>query len=620
MEKSTLKRKAETVFGGRNAHRNFSLIVPVLFGLWSVYLGPDSNWDLRNYHFYNPFAFLNQKLATDFAPGGFQTYFNPLLDIPYYLAVRELPPRMAAFMMGLFQGFNFVLLLGICRYVLARLLPDKSPSIAIFLAAAGCLTANFLSEFGSSMGDNATAIFFLASLLFVFRSDHADRQGGSRSNGFLLLAGLAMGMGVGLKLTNAPYAIALCAALLAFRGPIATKCIGMLIFGMGVLAGMGLTAGYWFHTMWQTFGNPLFPQFGNFFPNPLAGTLGVADKSWLPKSLWEYLTWPLVISANSRRAGQIAIHQIVWAVVYILFIVKFAAGILLRRTVIAPRTMDPCSRYVITVVGVGFIVWMSLFGVYRYLVPIELLAPLVIFLLLHSLLPHGLAMRASAWTIGLSTLVVLFGGVLNWGHSSWSERMLNVEVPPLPAPEKSTVLITEGNPPWSWLALSYPVETAFAQINGNFPQGPAYAEKIRGMLRQRHGQTYALFQFHYDTDYVSFQRREEKVQNILTRFGFNQSTQRCEKLRKLINTLHLRAEVKFFAEVQNGIACKATLLPTREKRDMAEENQAERHNAQTALGRFGLAITEDKCPQYRAGIGDSFEIYQLCKVGSAAPE
>jgi hypothetical protein len=72
-------------------YRSAAVLIPIAFGLWSILLGIDSNWDLRNYHLYNAFALLNGKLATDLAPGGFQTYFNPLLDVPYYLAITHFP-------------------------------------------------------------------------------------------------------------------------------------------------------------------------------------------------------------------------------------------------------------------------------------------------------------------------------------------------------------------------------------------------------------------------------------------------------------------------------------------------------------------------------------------------
>lgn len=57
---------------------------PLLAGLVSMQLGQDANWDLRNYHWYNPYAFLNGKIGVDLNPGQFQSYFNPTIDLLYY--------------------------------------------------------------------------------------------------------------------------------------------------------------------------------------------------------------------------------------------------------------------------------------------------------------------------------------------------------------------------------------------------------------------------------------------------------------------------------------------------------------------------------------------------------
>jgi len=49
-----------------------SLLVPLAFGLYAVKLGQDTNWDLLNYHLYNPFAYLNDRLSLDLALAGLQ--------------------------------------------------------------------------------------------------------------------------------------------------------------------------------------------------------------------------------------------------------------------------------------------------------------------------------------------------------------------------------------------------------------------------------------------------------------------------------------------------------------------------------------------------------------------
>src|SRR5258705_72055 len=73
-------------------HQN--IVVLIALALWievqAALTGGDSNWDLRNYHLYNPFALFNGKYAVDIAPAGPQTYFAPTLDIPYYFLVLNI--------------------------------------------------------------------------------------------------------------------------------------------------------------------------------------------------------------------------------------------------------------------------------------------------------------------------------------------------------------------------------------------------------------------------------------------------------------------------------------------------------------------------------------------------
>ena len=48
-------------------------------------LGKDTSWDFRNYHWYAPYAFLNNRMGIDVAVAHQASYYNPFLDIPFYL-------------------------------------------------------------------------------------------------------------------------------------------------------------------------------------------------------------------------------------------------------------------------------------------------------------------------------------------------------------------------------------------------------------------------------------------------------------------------------------------------------------------------------------------------------
>jgi|SRR6185437_2989350 len=132
-------------------------LVPLLFGAWSASLGVDANWELYNYHLYNPFAFLHGKLAIDLPPAGLQTYFNPLLDVPYYLASRSFPAPVVAFAMGTIHGLNFVLLLAIARRVVAALPDWDGIGIPLALSAplGGGVATSARARRRSDAGDRA---------------------------------------------------------------------------------------------------------------------------------------------------------------------------------------------------------------------------------------------------------------------------------------------------------------------------------------------------------------------------------------------------------------------------------------------------------------------------------
>ena len=71
---------------------NFFLLLffLILGGGVSLLTRYDLLWDFANYHYYNPWAFLNNRWMYDIIPAGVNTFFNPLPDIPLYLLIKFL--------------------------------------------------------------------------------------------------------------------------------------------------------------------------------------------------------------------------------------------------------------------------------------------------------------------------------------------------------------------------------------------------------------------------------------------------------------------------------------------------------------------------------------------------
>ena len=149
--------------------RALLLLAPIAAGLYALYLGQDASWDLRNYHYYNPFAFLTGRMGHDIAVAHVATYYNPALHLPFYWAVNSLPPWAVGFLLALLAGLNVWPL-----YLIARQAIDLERSTLTVLlcgatALVGMLGAMNLAELGTSYGDNLLSLPVLVSIWLVLK-------------------------------------------------------------------------------------------------------------------------------------------------------------------------------------------------------------------------------------------------------------------------------------------------------------------------------------------------------------------------------------------------------------------------------------------------------------------
>ncbi|MFC5480060.1 hypothetical protein [Massilia suwonensis] len=499
-------------------------IVPLLFGLISVLLRQDDNWDLRNYHLYNPFAWLNGKIGFDLAPAQMQSYFNPTLDLLYYGLVHALPGPLAGFVMGALHGLNFVLLLLIGRALLPQQQPHRG-RLALLLALAGMFGAGFVSQIGNTMGDNMTALFILGALLVLLRRWQVLAAAGLA----LLGAGLLAGLGTGLKLTNAVYALALCLSLFALPASFLARLRCMFTFGIGVLLGMAASAGHWYWKMWTMFGNPLFPQFNNLFHGPLASPMAVGDTNWLPQGWIERLLWPFVFALDPRQVSEIRLSLLVWPILYVAFILLGMHLLARRDRTSAPDGALRSHHAMLWLFfGLAYLVWMNLFSIYRYLVPLELLAPLVLWLIAQRLKPGPQTARLVAALL----LVVVAAALVkspSWGRAKWAGESFHAEVPAIAQPEESLVFTVHGDPPMGWLVTMFPARLAFVSLSSGFPESDLYRARVGQMVAERSGPLYVMTKSD-DADGTTLQRARQ----VLDGYGLSLVPGSCRPYRAFV--------------------------------------------------------------------------------------
>ena len=601
-----------SVFKASRVDTALIIFVPVAFGLLSLVIGQDANWDLRNYHLYNAWAFLTGRLDLDLAPAGLPTYFNPLLDVPFYWLVMHSTPMVTGFMLGFVHGLNFLLLFSIVH----QLLPTGTErKVVVFLALSGCLGATFLSELGKTMGDDTTAPFILGGIFLILRrrsSIETDQRGGAL---VCLAAGVVAGLGIGLKLTNAPYAIGILAGLATLDRSFAQRRSLMAFFGAGIVAGILVTGGYWFATMWLHFGNPVFPQFNSIFHSDMATAVSIVDTRWRVTHPGEALFFPYVFTLIPWRISEIAVIELLWPVVYTLFgvwLVRAAIHKFRRRKLPVqsqPKTeaLSFQARFILLFFGSSYLVWMAVFGIGRYAVSMEVFLPVVTWIILHRIAaPARARMLARAMII----VAILFTVIrfATWGDANWADKSYRVNVLPITHPENATVLILV--PPIGWILPYFPPELAFVSFDSHlpgtsFPESEAYRRRADSMIHSRRD-LYVVIPVSPGA-WLS-----ARVNGWLTKHGMGNANASCRIVKWLV--ARIPVYVAMLGEEPNDEKLSACIERLAIRRDLESERRQVAATLSASIADRGLSIDIDSCVVQAAFIGKAEYPYQFCRV------
>jgi hypothetical protein len=441
---------------------------PVLTGLLAVAFAQDANWDLRNYHWYNGYAALTGRHALDLAPAHTPTYFNPLLDIGLQGLAQAAPAKAVAFFLGFIQGLNYIPLYLVAMAILPGLANRWFGAVCAAVAAVGLLGGGHLGLIGTTFFDNVVCLPILAGVCLIVQwiaAGGTARDLDRSSCAVLAAAGLLVGIGVGLKLPAATYGLAFCGATLLIGGPALVRLTRAVVVGVSALAGVALTGGWWMAHLYATTGNPLFPLFNQLFRSPLALPEGYRDTQYVPGSVLEALSFPFRAGFSPRITGEIEFADYRIAALA-------AVGLLTALLALARRARSSSGvdgrvlAFLGTFVVVSYVAWLAVFAIYRYVIAIEMLAPIVTVACL------------AVWPIAPRTRAILAVGVMailgattrpgDWGRVPWSDRFVEVEAPPI---ADGAMVLMVGYTPTAWTIPAFPAAIPFVRVHG-FSFGP----------------------------------------------------------------------------------------------------------------------------------------------------
>ncbi len=449
------------------ASRQLALSMLFLLG-WMLFAAVrahgDASYDLANYHLYGPFALLHGKLGHDLAPAQAQGYLPPLNDLPYYLLSRRIANTRALNALLVLPEAVALCLVFLLTVEAARATGVSARLVALVSVVIGGTGAATHPVLATSMSDMTSCALILGAMLMLLRLDRRLAVAPAWRIG---LAGLLVGVGLGLKLTLAYAAAGMAAGLLAWTGvPAQARLRAAVLLSLGAAVGLVGCDGWWWVRLYRYSGNPLFPLYNNVFGSALATAGHFIDIRFLPRNRMQALVYPFLWAVDptplvTEPDQPMRDPRIALGLLGCLGLLGLGVW---RRTLVTGPVRFLCVLFL-----VGYVLWERQFSIFRYLSLLELLSGPMLAVLALTVLrdPRG-HREVLAGGLALLALLVLYTVQPNWGRQPHAGGRPLAEVMPI-LPADSLVLFLDKSP-LAYLATRQPDTVRFYGTNNNLTQ------------------------------------------------------------------------------------------------------------------------------------------------------
>lgn len=445
---------------------------------YTVWLGKDTSWDFRNYHWYIPYALLNGRMGIDIAVAHQGSYYNPLSDVPFYLLARYTTSWFAIAVLGLLQAANIVPIYYMARSCLKIADRELAAAALSFLGMTGGM---MLTLYGTHYYDNVLSVLTLSGLAVVVvrREELATATPGTIAK-WCVPAGFLTGFAAGLKFPMAPFTMGFAAALAVVGGGRKQLVARLLSGGVGGIAGFAAGAGYWMVRMQELTGNPLFPYFNDVFRSPMALDSAYRDMRFLQHGFWNIVSFPIRFSIDYRVADDLPYDDIRIGLAYVLIIAAIIIWLAGKRCKDSPID-HKATRIAFAFAAVTYIFWLKLFAIHRYILQLEMLSPLLIAMAV-GIFP----LRRKVQLVGVGVLMfvaLLFTRSAHLEGAPLGDPYISVDLPKIADPAHTMVVMT-GDAPLGFIAPSLPPEIPVLRIDGWMMQ-PGDGSYLTREMRRR---------------------------------------------------------------------------------------------------------------------------------------
>ena len=444
-------------------------------------------WDFGNYHYYNAWAFLNDRLNFDIVPASINTFFNPLLDLPLYFIIEYLNDNLI--ISCALQGIWFGLLLFVF-FKFASLFFDINnvKGICLIIVATTIAATGQAAWFqaGTSSGEIQIAILAFVSLYIIFRMIKFSTE---QKWWKFLLSGLILGCALGLKPTIIYICIASGLSLIFCYKCLSNPLKFIVLFAVGGLLGYLITNGWWMYKLWDLYGNPFFPFLNGIFKSEYFDDFNYTDKRFIPP--FKYMPiFPYIWMTEKYSTCETPFYD--WRGIVFYTVALLSLGYLLvkpKRLVDLYKNNRLWFMYIVFML-LAYLLWMFIFSIYRYLLVVEMASAIFFVRVIFGFKFKGFRTLLLQGLIAVylcTNLILIPMNQQNnwaWGGRWYNQKMLEIEGIKLP----DNTLLRLYNFPTAFVVPLFAKKTTnlravgYMHLNVDYMKGSDFVE--RGKFRQ----------------------------------------------------------------------------------------------------------------------------------------
>ena len=339
-------------------------------GFYSLHVGMDRMADVCNYHIYNPWAFLNNRIGYDIMPAGIQSYFNPLLDTFYFLMIKHMNnhPCLATFIMGFGYALFLFFVYKIAELIFENYHKYQMTWFCTLIASLTYIVYRHVGWLSQDLFVNALGLWAVYLILKALKTTEFNAKN-------IIISGVLLGTACGLRLASTVFTIPLFFSLLFFIKKFDKPYKTLFLFTTSIGLAFLTVNGFWMYKLYVVFGNPFFPYFNHIFHSTYVSADNVFSIDFNHTKDWHvYWLFPFCTKWYYWM-------KILYFVFFInLFTIPFFNADEYRKTChIEPLYINFLFVYIFC----SYIYWVNTFMVHRYAIFTAGLSGIIIFAFIH---------------------------------------------------------------------------------------------------------------------------------------------------------------------------------------------------------------------------------------------